>query len=180
MNVKKYKSSALKKLLNIEESELEPYYKYYLGELKIEEMPSLQQEKLERFRKAWSWYVMGRTKEMIIKSLTKDYDIETRQAEYDLKASILIHGKKDQVDKDGRRIASQEYFDMLSQLALADKNYQVAAYTREKADTLAGVHDVEIEGLNPEDFMKPSKIVFIAKMEINNHGNTPQTIELDE
>lgn len=180
MGIQKYKtkSAQLKKILKIEESELDIYYSYYLNEVKFEDLTSMQQEKLERFRKAWSWYSQGRTKEMIVAALIKDYKIEARQAEYDFKASIMIHGPKDEVDKDGRRVASVNYFDMISQMALADKNFHVATIAREKADDAAGLNDKENEGLNPLDFMKPAKIVFIANFEPGTRS--PQTIELDE
>lgn len=174
----KLKSRMVQKFLKIEESDIDVYYRFYLNEIAYTDLTKMQQEKLERYRKAWSWYSQGRTKEMIISALTKDYDIEARQAEYDYNTSIKIHGAKDIVDKDGRRVASMHYFDMLSQMALADKNFHAATIAREKADDAAGLNDTELEGINPLDFMKPSKIMFVAEFD----NDSPQTVtfELDE
>lgn len=177
MSLTKHKSRTIQKFLKIEEGDLDVFYRYYLNEIKYTDLTKMQQEKLERYRKAWSWYSMGRTKEMILSALTKDYDIEIRQAEYDFNTAVKLHGSKDVVDKEGRKVASMHYFDMLSQMALADKDVHNATYAREKADVAAGIHEKEIEGINPLDFMKPSKIMFIAEFE---QDSQPQTIELDE
>lgn len=177
MKIIKHKSRTIQKFLKIEEGDLDVFYRYYLNEIKYTDLTKMQQEKLERYRKAWSWYSQGRTKEMVISALMKDYNIEIRQAEYDFNTSIQLHGSKDVVDKDGRRIASMHYYDMLSQMALAEKNIHAATIAREKADDAAGLNEKEIEGLNPLDFMKPTKIMFIAEFE---QDSQPQTIELDE
>lgn len=179
MKITKHKSGTIKRLLKIEESDLEPYFKYYLGEVEFEELLPEQQEKLERFKKAWSWYVMGRTKQMIIDALKKDYNIKDRQAEYDLTASIFIHGRKEPVDKDGRRVASAEYFDLLSQLSTKEKKYDWAIVAREKADNCLQIHEKEKEGMNPDDFLKPAKIIFITKVDVHNYDKD-KTIDLDE
>lgn len=179
MRITKHKSGTIKRLLKIEESELEPYFKYYLGEVEFEALPEEQQIKLERFKKAWSWYVMGRTKQMIVDALKKDYNIKDRQAEYDLAASIFIHGRKEPVDKDGRRVASAEYFDLLSQLSTKEKKYDWAIAARKEADDCLGIHEKETDGLNPEDFLKPTKIIFNTKVDIHNYEKE-KTIDLDE
>lgn len=181
---KKIMSKQLKKLLNIDEKELEPYFKYYLDEIGYEQLTPTQQEKLERYRKIWSWYTMGRTKQSIISAITKDYEVQIRQAEYDLAASIQLHGPLNKVDQDGRRNASIEFHDMLAQLSLKDKNFEVALKARKEADTLAGVYKDEDIGWKPEDFEKPTKQVWNI-VQINNNYSTNNeqegaVIELDE
>lgn len=181
MNIKKYKCKRVKNLLKVREDEMEKYFLFYLGEIEFSELSEMEAEKLERYRKAWSYYAMGRTKQMVIDALRKDYTIERRQAEYDLSASILLHGSISEVDKDGRRVASAEYFDLLSQLALKDKQYIVALQARSKADEYYEIMKEEKEGHDPKDFDKPAKIVFNVK--VDNHYAAEkkiQTIELDE
>lgn len=181
MNIKKYKSKRVKNLLKVREDELEPYFLFYLGEIEFSELSEMQAEKLERYRKAWSYYAMGRTKQMVIDALRKDYQIESRQAEYDLSASILLHGSLSEVDKDGRRVASAEYFDLLSQLALKDKQYIVALQARAKADEYYEIMKEEQEGHDPKDFMKPSKINFVVKVDNHYYAEKKnEIIELDE
>lgn len=177
-------STQLKKLLNIKEKELEPYFKFYLGESTYDQLTSTQQEKLERYRKVWSWYCMGRTKSSILTAISRDYDVEIRQAEYDLSASIMIHGPLNQVDTDGRKNASIEYYDMLAQLALKDKNLEIALKARKEADTLAGVNKTEEPGWSPEDFNKPVKQVWQVQVNNNYYGDgqaqEKAAIEIDE
>lgn len=178
-------SRQLKKLLNIDDSELDPYFKWYLNEISYDQLTTLQQEKLERYNKIWSWYCMGRTKTSIISAIKKDYEIEARQAEYDLAASIKLHGPLNKVDQDGRRNASIEFHDMVAQLALKDKNLEVALKARKEADTLAGVYKDEEIGWTPEDFEKPTKEVWMIQVNNNYYNQNEgegegQVIELDE
>jgi hypothetical protein len=177
---KKYLASQLKKLLKIDEKELEPYFLFYLKEKRWEDLTTMQQEKLERYRKIWSWYCMGRPKEQILSAIKRDYNIEVRQAEYDLTESIHLHGKLDQVDKDGMRVASREYYYMLSQLALKEKQYNVAADARRKGDELAGLFETEVEGWDPEDWKKPVKQVWNVIQVNNYNAEESKTINLDE
>lgn len=183
MAIQKYKSRQIKKLLKINEKELEDYYRWYLNEITFDDLTPIQKEKLERYRKIWSYYAMGRTKEMILSAIKKEYDIETRQAEYDIASSIQLHGSLDQVDKDGRRVASREFFDMLSQLALKDKQYQVAVQARREADILSEIHKEELEGHDPTKFTRAAKVVYNVTV-VNANGDTSitetQTLVLDE
>jgi hypothetical protein len=184
MSLKKYTGARIKRLLKVKPADIEIYLRFYLNEISADELTDTQQEKLERFRKVWSYYTMGRTQSMIISALKKDYNIEERQAKYDIASSIAIHGKISQVDKDGRTAASIEYFDMLSQLALKEKQYLVSMSAREKADQLAELHIKDVEGQDPKKFMRPTKMVW--NIQVNNYGGeeatleSTQTIELDE
>lgn len=177
--IKKFKSRQIRRLLKIPDDELAPYYAYYLGEITIDDLTDIQQEKLTRYSKIWSQYLMGRTQPMILGAIMKEHDVELRQAQYDLSFAIRLHGPIDQVNKDGRRVASREFFDLLAQLAMKDKQYQVAVMARDKADHLAGLHKEEKEGFDPEDFAKPAKIVYNIQVN-HNYSSSDETIELDE
>ncbi|UBM58235.1 hypothetical protein LAG90_15635 [Marinilongibacter aquaticus] len=179
--LKKYSSGRIQRLLKIDDSELTVYFKYYLNEIDFEDLLPSKQEKLQRFQKIWSMMCMGRTKEMIVNIIKKDHGIEQRQAEIDYRFTQKLYGKLNTVEVDGRRAASREYFDMLSQLALKDKQYIVAVSAREKADDLAGLHKEEKEGFDPAKFDNPSKIIF--NVQVNNYGDSKEdseTIALDE
>jgi hypothetical protein len=179
MKITKHKTKTLKRLLKVPDADLDVFFSYYMGEIEVEQMSSDQQEKLVRYIKAWSWYSLGRTRQMIVDGLMKDHDIQKRQAEYDFAASVAIHGKKDQVDKDGRRAASIEYLDLLSQLAMKEKRFDWAQSCRKEADLLMGIYDTEADGFDPEDFVKPSKIVFVTKVDVHNYGKE-KILDLDE
>jgi hypothetical protein len=183
MAIKKYTSARIKRLLKVKPKDIEIYLRFYLNEVEEEDLTEQQRDKLVRFKKVWSYYAMGRTQSMIISALMKDHGIEERQARYDIASSVAIHGRINQVDKDGRTAASIEYFDMLSQLALKDKQYIVAMSARDKADQLAELHIKEADGHDPKNFERPSKMVW--NVQVNNYGGNsenlePETIQLDE
>ena len=183
MALKKFTSARIKRLLKVKPKEIEIYLRYYLNEIEWETLTELQAEKLERYQKIWSFYAMGRTQSMIISAVMKDYEIQERQAKYDLATSIAIYGKLSQVDKDGRTAASIEYYDMLSQLALKDKQYLVSISARAKADELAELHVKDTEGHDPEKFMRPTKMVWnvqVNNFSANESKAETQTISLHE
>lgn len=165
-----------KRLLKIDENKLDIYLQYYANEVDLEAMTAVQVEMLERYRKAWSLVCLGRTQSMILSQIMKDYRVEERQARYILEESKMIHGQLDQVDKDGRRMASIAYYDLLANMALQERDFEAAANIREKADKLAKLHESDEQGWNPDDFKKPAKFIFV-----NNVNVYKQTqIELDE
>ncbi|HLO43932.1 MAG TPA: hypothetical protein VK175_06330 [Leadbetterella sp.] len=167
------------------ESALDPYYRYYLKEIEFDDLTSMQQEKLERYMKIWSWYCMGRTKEVILSTIMRDYAVESRQAQYDLAETIALHGRLDQVQKDGLRVASREFHYLLAQFAMKDKQWDVAMRARKEGDVLAGIYDTEDMGWDPTVWNKPVKEVWAVQV-INNNFNAPagdeatQTIDIDE
>lgn len=175
----------LRKLLKVNESALEPYYKYYLKEIEFDDLTLMQQEKLERYMKIWSWYCMGRTKEVILSTIMRDYSVESRQAQYDLAESIALHGRIDQVQKDGLRVASREFHYLLAQFAMKDKQWDVAMRAKKEGDILAGIYETEELGWDPNVWNKPVKEVWAVQV-INNNFNAPtgdeatQTIDIDE
>lgn len=173
---KKQSITRLRKLLKIDQNALEPYYRYYLGELKMDELTSMQQEKLERYMKIWSWYCLGRTKETILGSIMRDYAVENRQAQYDLAECIMLHGRLDQVQKDGQRVASREFHYLLAQFAMKDKQWDVAMRARKEGDILAGIYEPEEIGWDPNDWNKPVKEIWAVQV-INNTYNAGETHE---
>lgn len=178
-SIKKYKTGRIRRLLKISDDELSPYFAYHLGEIDFVELSEKQREKLARYTKIWSQLMMGRPQQMVLSAIMKEYGISTRQAQYDLSFSVQLHGPLDQVNKDARRAASREFFDLLSQLAMKDKQYPVAVMARKEADTLAGLHKEEKEGFDPSLFEKPSKIVFNVQVN-NNYTQASNIVELDE
>lgn len=165
-----------RRLLKIDASKLDPYLQYYAGDLQLTDMSDTQVTMLERYRKAWALVCLGRTQQMILGQLMRDYQLEERQARYILEESKMIHGQLDQVDKDGRKMASIAYYDLLANLAHQAQDYEGAAKIREKADTLAGLHDPDEVGWNPDDFKKATKIVFINNVNVLKQSQ----MELDE
>ena len=172
---KKLGIGKLKRVLKIDEDTLDVYLRYYAREVEYEHLTVTQAGMLEKYRKAWALYCMGRTDEMVRSQLMREYAIEERQARYIFEESKFIHGKLDQVDKDGRRAASMAFYDLMANLAMKEKQYETAVSARDKADRLAKLHESEDVGFDPEDFMKAAKFVFV-----NNVNVLKKHLDLDE
>lgn len=173
---KKLGIGKLKRVLKIDEDRLDIYLKYYGREVEWEQLTPTQQEMLERYREAWALYCMGRTEEMVRSQLMRKHDLQERQARYIFEESKFIHGRLDQVDKDGRRAASIAFYDLMSNLAMKDKQYETAVTARDKADKLAKLHETDETGLNPDDFIKAAKFIFVNNVNVLKQ----QQQELDE
>jgi len=173
---KKLGIGKLKRVLRIDEDTLDVYLRYYAQEIEYEQLTETQCEMLERYRKAWALYCMGRTDEMVRSQLMRDYGIQERQARYIFEESKFIHGKLDQVDKDGRRAASMAFYDLMANMAMKEKQYETAVIARDKADKLAKLHESDDLGFNPDDFMKAAKFVFVNNINVLKK----QQMDLDE
>lgn len=153
----------MKKALKIDEHKLDKYFAYYHegAQLKPDEM-----EMLQRYRKAWSLISMGRTYEMVLATLCREYSIQERQARYILQESAFIFGQVQNLDKQAKKVASANYFRLLSNIARANGDVDSAIKAWEKADELEGLHDAEPIGLNPDDFLRAAKIVFTGDVNV--------------
>ena len=165
----------LKRILKVDENKLDIYLRYYNQEVEPSDMTATQVDMLEKYRKAWSWYCMGRTEDMVRTMLMRDYDIEERQARYIFEEAKFVHGKLDQVDRDGRRSASIAFYDLIANMALKEKNLDAAVKARERGDNLARLNEPEDMGLDPADFLKTAKYVFA-----NNVNIYKEHMKLDE
>ena len=176
MYISKVKSiGKLKRILKIDETKMDAYLRYYNQEVELVDMTATQIDMLEKYRKAWSWYCLGRTEDMVRSMLMRDYEIEERQARYIFEEAKFVHGRLDQVDRDGRRSASIAFYDLIANMALKEKNLDAAVKARQQGDHLAKLNEPEDVGLDPADFLKTAKYVFV-----NNVNVFKKQIELDE
>lgn len=177
---KKLSLSRAKRILKIDEDKLDWALQYYAGDKQFEQLTPTQQDMLEKYSKAWGMLRMGRTAEMVRSTLMKEYDIQDRQARYIIEEANILFGQIDQVDKDGRKQASIAFYDLLTNIAFKEKDVKEARECRKEADTLAGLYESEHIGLNPEDFLKASKIVFVNNVNVFKKQQDVIDIPLDE
>lgn len=165
----------LKNKLQIEEDRMDKYLSFYYEnkELDPEDMAML-----DRYRKAWSWLSMGRPFDVVLAMLTKEYAIQDRQARNIISEAVYLHGHTSQLDKAGKKVASANFYRMVANLAVFEKQFEAASRAWEKADKLEGLMDEEEVGLDPEDFMKPGKFIFINNVNILKQAN--KDVEDDE
>lgn len=176
------------KLLKLDESKLTPYIQYYRNEVLYEpdenqpNMPTLtetQRMMLNRYRKTWASLCMGRTQEMVRQMLMKEESIDERYARIVVNETYWLYGNLDDVDITGKRMASIQFYRTLANLALKEKNYDMAAKCWKDADQLEGLFNQEQQsGLDPADFMAAG--VFVFSSNLNTLRKNQKQLEPDE
>lgn len=165
-----------KALLKVDEGKLDKYLRFYAGELLYEPDPEhpqkehltdTEREMLERYRRVFSLFKIGRTDEMIRQILEKEFGIEWRQARNIVNDAYYLFGVVADADKEGKKRVSIEYYRTLANLAQEkDKDYDTAGKLWEKADKLEGLFNTEQQGLNPDDFKHPTTFVFTENINV--------------
>ncbi|PMD97681.1 hypothetical protein BWI97_08715 [Siphonobacter sp. BAB-5405] len=158
----------MQKALKVDENKLDKYLAYYYENAALDRE---SMEMLEKYRKAWSLMSLGRPDNMVISTLMKDYGILERQARYIVSESLYIYGRVKTADKQGKKIASAEYFRLLSNLARQQGDIDAATKAWEKADRLDGLHDEEKVGWDSDAFTRPVKIVYQQNINILKESN---------
>ncbi|MDR6195180.1 hypothetical protein [Siphonobacter sp. SORGH_AS_0500] len=154
-----------KKALKIDENKLDKYLSYYFENTKLSDA---EMEMLAKYRMAFSLMSLGRTDQMVISTLMKDYDILERQARYIISEASWLYGRVQNADRQGKKVASANYYRLLSNLAQQAGDTEAAIKAWEKADRMEGLLDPEHIGLNPEDFERAAKFVFINNVNVLN------------
>lgn len=164
-----------KNLLKIDEEKLDRYLRYYNGEVLYEPDPQYphkdfftetERKNLERYRRIFAMFDIGRTDEFIRSLISKEFEIEWRQAYNLVSEAYCLYGITGTADKEGKKRASINFYRTLANLAFKDKDFETAGRLWEKADKLEGLFDAEESGLDPNDFKKPSNYVFINSMNV--------------
>lgn len=164
------------KLLKVDEGRLDKYLRFYADEVlyepdpahpKKESLTDTEREMLERYRRVFALFGIGRTDEIIRKILEKEYGIEWRQARNIVNDAYYLFGVVANADREGKKRVSIEYYRTLSALALEkDKDYDTAGKLWEKADKLEGLFEADQGGLNPDDFRHPNTFIFTDNINV--------------
>ncbi|RAJ92219.1 hypothetical protein LX87_05187 [Larkinella arboricola] len=153
----------MKKALKIDENKLDKYLAYYHENAKLSADDQLM---LEKYRKAWSFLSLGHTYDMTLAMLMKDYKIQERQARYIIAEASYLYGSIQTIDKQAKKMASANYFRLLSNIARANGDIEAASRAWERADKLEGLHEADQVGLNPDDFLRAAKFVFTDNINV--------------
>ncbi|WP_133299815.1 hypothetical protein [Larkinella punicea] len=153
----------MKKSLKIDEHKLDKFLAYYHENTALSKDDQLM---LEKYRKAWSFLSLGRTYEMALAMLMKDYQIQERQARYIIAEAAMIFGHVQTIDKQAKKMASANYYRLLSNIARASGDIEAASRAWERADKLEGLHEDDKIGLNPDDFLRAAKFVFTDNINV--------------
>ncbi|MHA8104811.1 hypothetical protein [Aquirufa nivalisilvae] len=177
----------IKALLKVDESRLDKYLRFYAGEVLYEQsseypnkdfLTDTDREMLERYRRVFSMFKVGRTDEIIRSIICAEYKIEWRQARNIVNDAYYIFGVIGNADREGKKRVSIEYYRSLANLCAKNRDYENAGKLWEKADKLEGLFDLEASGLNPEDFKHAPTFVFTDNINILNQRQ--KALDLDE
>jgi hypothetical protein len=175
MSSRKLTLKQAKSLLKVDETKVDKYLRFYSDEILYEpseEFPNrehltdTERSMLERYRRVFSLFDIGRTDEFIRSVVSKEFEVEWRQARNIVNEAYYIYGVVGEADREGKKRASINYYRTLSNLAFKDKDYEKAGKLWEKADKLEGLFDEYMSGLDPADFRHPTQFVFVDKVNV--------------
>ena len=176
-----------KRILKIDDTKLEKYLGYYFGDIQREpdalrpsakSLTDTEREQLSKYERIYELFDIGRTDSMIRSFLIKTYNVKERQAYELVREAYVLYGITGVADKEGKRRAAINYYTTLSQVAFKEKQFDSAIRAKEKADKLEGLFDEDDNGLNPEDFKKATKVIFINDLKV--YQNTQKELEGDD
>ncbi len=161
--------------MRADDSKVGRFLQYYAGQLLLEPDPDqpakdsltqTERDNLQKYERVYELMNVGRPDYMIRAMLCKIYGIKDRQAHEIIKDASMLYSLSGEASREGSKRSSINFYETVATLALADRNYDAAVKARDKADHLAGHHKQEDIGLNPDDFRKPAKYVFINNMTV--------------
>lgn len=133
-------------------------YKLHLVEgadLKPDEL-----EMLAKYRKAHGLLCLGFSRNQVIATLEKEYELSLPQLYAIVRESILLYGSIEEVDKKGQRVISIENYKLLANLARKNGDINGAIRATELADKLQGLFEPEKSLVDPKAFLIPVPMDF--------------------
>lgn len=123
-------------------------------------------EMLARYRKAHALSCLGFSRNQVISTLEKEFDLSTSQFYNLVKDATRLFGSIEEVDKKGRRVISIERYELLGNLARKDGNILAAIRAQENVDRLLGLFEADDQGMDPRAFLVPVDMVFSTNPEV--------------
>lgn len=175
---KKITIKQAKNLLKVDETKLDKYLRFYANEVLYdqderhphkEHLTATERDMLERYRRVFALFKVGRTDEMIRAIIEKEYGVEWRQARNILNDAYYLYGIVTSADKEGKRRVSIDRYRTLSVLAeMHNKDFEAAGKLWRLADDLEGLFAAEEAGLDPEKFMHAPTFIFTSNINVLN------------
>jgi len=125
------------------------------ADLKPEEL-----EMLAKYRKAHGLLCLGFSRNQVLATLEKEYELSQPQLYAIVRESILLYGSIEEVDKKGLRVISIEQYKLLANLARKNGDIGNAIRATELSDKLQGLFEAEKTLLDPKAFLIPVPMDF--------------------
>lgn len=115
---------------------------------------------LAKYRKAHGLLCLGFSRNQVLATLEKEYELSQPQLYAIVRESITLYGSIEEVDKKGQRVISIENYKLLANLARKNGDINGAIRATELADKLQGLFEPEKTLLDPKAFLIPVPMDF--------------------
>jgi len=136
-------------------------------------------EMLAKYRKAHGLLCLGFSRNQVLATLEKEFNLSQPQLYAIVRESVLLYGSIEEVDKKGQRVISIENYKLLANLARKDGDINAAIRATELADKLQGLFEPEKVLLDPKAFLIPVPMDFSTDVRVLREQET-QDIDFED
>jgi len=144
------------------------------ADLKDEEL-----EMLAKYRKAHALLCLGFSRNQVIATLEKEFELSQPQLYAIVRESVTLYGSIEEVDKKGQRVIAIENYKLLANLARKDGDINAAIRATELGDKLQGLLEPEKTLLDPQAFLIPVPMDFSTDVRVLREQET-QNIDFED
>jgi len=149
--------------------------KYRLHLVEGADLKADELEMLAKYRKAHGLLCLGFSRNQVLATLEKEYELSQPQLYAIVRESILLYGSIEEVDKKGQRVISIENYKLLANLARKNGDINGAIRATELADKLQGLFEPEKTLLDPKAFLIPVPMDFSTDPAVLREQETEDT-----
>lgn len=153
--------------------------KYRLHLMEGADLKEEELEMLAKYRKAHSLLCLGFSRNQVLATLEKEYELSQPQLYAIVRESVLLYGSIEEVDKKGQRVISIENYKLLANLARKNGDINGAIRATELADKLQGLFEPEKTLLDPKAFLIPVPMDFSTDVRVLREQET-QDIDFED
>jgi hypothetical protein len=132
-------------------------------------------EMLAKYRKAHGLLCLGFSRNQVLATLEKEYELNQSQLYAIVAESVKLYGSIEDIDKKGQRVISHENYKLLANLARKNGDIGNAIRAQENADKLLGLFEADKSVLNPKAFLVPMPMAFSTDPAVLREQETEDT-----
>lgn len=153
--------------------------KYRLHLMEGADLKEEELEMLAKYRKAHSLLCLGFSRNQVLATLEKEYELSQPQLYAIVRESVLLYGSIEEVDKKGQRVIAVENYKLLANLARKNGDINAAIRATELGDKLLGLFEPEKTLLDPKAFLIPVPMDFSTDVSVLREQET-QDIDFED
>lgn len=134
---------------------------------------------LAKYRKAHGLLCLGFSRNQVLATLEKEYDLSQPQLYAIVRESISLYGSIEEVDKKGQRVIAVENYKLLANLARKNGDIGNAIRATELSDKLQGLFEPEKSVLDAKAFLIPVPMNFSTDPAVYLAQETDATEDTD-